>query len=80
MEEFNIKEIIKDNKVCFLYAREGKLYYGVDYLGKTYQFPVPFNDTDEVGTATFMKEDKAMYFMRYIRKAINNNDFIVTNK
>lgn len=35
MQEFNIKDIIKDNKVYFLYAREGKLYYGVDYLGKT---------------------------------------------
>ena len=76
----NLKDIIKDNKVYFLYAREGNLYYGIDYLGKTYQFPVPFFDTNEVGNATFMKEDKAIYFMRYIRKAINNENFILTNK
>ena len=76
----NLKDIIKDNKVFFLYGREGKLYYGIDYLDKTYQFPVPFSDSDEVGTATFTKEDKAIYFMRYIRKAIDNNDFIETNK
>ena len=77
---FNIKDIIKDNKVYFLYAREGKLYYGINYNGKIYQFPVLFSDSNEVGNATFMKEDKAIYFMRYIRKAINNNDFIITNK
>lgn len=76
----NIKDIIKYNKVFFLYGREGKLYYGIEYLGKTYQFPVPFIDTNEVGNATFMKEDKAIYFMRYIRKAISNDDFIITNK
>lgn len=78
--EFNIKDIIKDNNVYFLYAREGKLYYGIDYLDRTYQFPVPFSDNNEVGNATFMREDKAIYFMRYIRKAINNNDFMITNK
>lgn len=78
--DFNIKDIIKDNKVYFLYAREGKLYYGISYADKTYQFPVPFSDNNEVGNATFMKEDKAIYFMRYIRKAINNGDFMVTNK
>lgn len=78
--EFNIKDIIKDNKVFFLYAREGKLYYGIDYDNKKYQFPVPFSDSNEVGNATFMREDRAIYFMRYIRKAINNNDFMITNK
>ena len=76
----NIKDIIKDNMVEFGYAREGKLYYFVQYNEKWYQFPVPFDDIKEVGNATFNATDKAIYFMRYIRKAIDNNDFIETNK
>lgn len=78
--DFTIKDIIKDNKVYFLFAREGKLYYGIDYLDKTYQFPIPFCDEHEVENATFPREDKAIYFMRYIRKAIDNEDFVLTNK
>lgn len=80
MQEFNIKDIVKDNKVYFLYAREGKLYYGVDYLDKTYQFPTSFSLLNGIGNSTFMKEDKAIYFMRYIRKAIDSDEFILTNK
>lgn len=76
----NIKDIVKDNKVYFLYACEGKLYYGVKVEDKWYQFPVPFDNIEEVGNASFLSEDKAIIFMRYIRKALDNNDFILTNK
>lgn len=75
-----IKNIVKDNKVYFLYATEGYLYYGVKVEDKWYQFPVPFADTNEVGNATFLNEDKAIIFMRYIRKAIENDNFMLTNK
>ena len=33
-----------------------------------FEFPVPITDT---GNATFLAQDKAMMFMRYIRKQIN---------
>ncbi len=69
----NIKEIIKDNKVYFSYYRAGHLYYNVNVDNKKYLFPVPIQD---IGDATFSNEDKAILFMRYIRKAIEQNSFV----
>lgn len=43
---------------------KGELYY-VTECG--FMFPVPISDT---GDGTFLDEDKAMFFMRYIRKQI----------
>jgi len=71
----NIKDIVKDNEVTFLRYRQGIAYYtvrvpndDVDYL-----FPVPLND---VGDATLLARDKAIVFMRYIRKAIEEGTFV----
>lgn len=38
-----------------------------------FEFPVPL---DDVGDATLEKEDKAIMFMRYIRKAIEEGMFV----
>lgn len=65
-------EIVKDNKVTFDFMRAGIAYYNVIVDNLSYRFPVPLED---VGDATLMKEDKAIIFMRYIRKAIENNEF-----
>lgn len=73
MDIKNIAEIIKDNKVCFSYYRAAVVYYNVWYKKIAYQFPVRL---DDVGDATLMNEDKAIMFMRYIRKAIENNEFV----
>ena len=59
---FDIKEHLKDRKVAFVGAAEGNLWYATE-LG--FEFPVPF---DDMGEATFAAEDKAMLFMRYVRK------------
>jgi hypothetical protein len=68
---FTIKDIIKDNIVEFYYYRKGFLYYRISLVvnGKlnNYQFPVPLSDT---GDATFNATDKAIFFMRYINKAM----------
>jgi hypothetical protein len=56
-----IKDHIKGT-VDFQYYRAGNLYY-VTETGIT--FPVPIEDT---GEATFLSSDKAILFMRYIRK------------
>lgn len=62
---YNIKEMVKDNKrVKFCYYRQGELYY-ITECG--FMFTVPISD---IGDATFLAEDKAMLFMRYIRKQI----------
>lgn len=79
----NIKDIIKDNTVAFDSYRQGFFYYNVgvteDYGdGKHltitfYQFPVPLHD---IGTATLLARDKAITYMRWIRKAIEDKTFI----
>ena len=58
-----IKELVKDHTVSFSHYRSGNLYYNVDE--ENFQFPVPIEDT---GEATFPSKEKAMLFMRYIRK------------
>lgn len=68
----SIKEIIKDNVVNFESYRAGVMYYNVEVDYKVYQFPVRL---DDIGDATLMKQDKAIYFMRYIRIAISNGEF-----
>ena len=68
-------EIVKNNTVRFSHYRASHLYYNVDVKGETYMFPVPISD---VGDATFSNEDKATLFMRYIRKALDENTFVKT--
>ncbi|MBF0207908.1 MAG: hypothetical protein HQK53_13590 [Oligoflexia bacterium] len=75
-----IKEIIKDNYVKFSRYRKGILYYHVVILRDVneddagiYDFPVPI---DDCGDADFPASDKAIMFMRYIRKALEDGTFI----
>lgn len=51
-----------EGKVHFLRYRAKELWYETD---SGLEFPVPIDDT---GDATFLNEDKAILFMRYIRK------------
>lgn len=82
----NITKLVKNNKVNFDSFRQGVFYYKLheayeraDYLGdvdthyRTYLFPVPVED---IGTATMLAEDKALFFMRWIRKAIEDETLI----
>lgn len=69
----DIKEIIKDNRVNMSFYRAGVIYYSIDHKGDTFQFPVRL---DDIADATLMKEDKAILFMRYIRKALDSNEFV----
>jgi hypothetical protein len=62
----DIKELVKDKNVRFLYYREKELWYATD---DDFAFPVPI---DDVGSAFMKAEDKAILFMRWIRKHINN--------
>ena len=58
-----LKEIVKEAVVEFAFYRDGQLWYNV--FGKDILFPVPVED---IGNATFHRRDKAILFMRYIRK------------
>ena len=61
----NIKEMIKNKVVRFDYYRDGELWYRTE---DGFQFPVPISDT---GTGVFKAEDKAILFMRWIRKRVD---------
>ena len=58
-----LKEMIVNNQqVRFSFYRDQQLWYETEC---GFRFPVPIEDA---GTATFLAEDRAILFMRYIRK------------
>lgn len=60
-----LKEMVVNNqKVTFAFYRDGLLWYDTEC---GFRFPVPIA---EAGTATFLAEDRALLFMRYIRKQL----------
>lgn len=62
----NLKDMVKGDKlVKFVKYLDGNLYYKTEC---DFEFPVPISD---IGNATFLAEDRAMLFMRYIRKHID---------
>lgn len=58
----SIKEMVKDKKVYFDFYRDMELWYKTE---DGFEFPVPVSDT---GKGIFKKEDKAITYMRWIRK------------
>lgn len=62
----SLTEMVKDQVVKFNYYRDGELWY-TTWDG--FLFPVPVSDA---GGATFKAEDKAIMFMRYIRKQVES--------
>lgn len=57
----DMKEHVK-GKVVFIYYKNNELWYLTE---SGFKFPVPISD---IGDATFMAADKALLFMRWIRK------------
>lgn len=51
-----------DQKVHFRFYRDGQFHYITD---SGFEFPVPLTD---VGSATLLAEDRALIFMRWIRR------------
>lgn len=61
-----LSEIIKPRtRVHFQFYRNGELWYRTD---TDFEFPVPITDT---GDAVFLWQDKAILFMRWIRKHLS---------
>lgn len=62
----SLKEMVSNNqKVHFTHYIDGDLWYITDC---GFSFRVPISD---IGNATFLAEDRAILFMRYIRKHID---------
>jgi hypothetical protein len=59
---FNIKDMVKNKKVTFVRFKKDELIYSTEC---GFEFPVPITDT---GEATFLASDKAITYMRWIRK------------
>ena len=66
-----LKEMVTgDKRVTFVKYKLGELWYKAE---NGFEFPVPINDT---GEAEFSASDKALLFMRWIRRhltSIENN-------
>jgi|KBSMisStandDraft_5_1062788.scaffolds.fasta_scaffold358858_2 hypothetical protein len=59
----SIKEMVAEGrKVRFMHYTRGELWYRTE---TGFEFPVPISDC---GDGIFLAEDKAILFMRYIRK------------
>lgn len=61
MGDPTLKDHVK-GEVTFVYYRDGSLWY---QAATGFKFPVPI---DDIGSATFLAKDKAMLFMRWMRK------------
>jgi hypothetical protein len=73
----NLLEIVKDNTASFQFYRQGYLYYTITVKGTSYVFPIEMTD---LGTATLNAEEKAITLMRYIRKALEAESFVLNSK
>lgn len=73
MKDISIKDLVKNNFVEFYYLRKQVAYYTIMFDDEKYYFPVPLED---IGDATLNNMDKAIMFMRYIRKALDENTFV----
>jgi hypothetical protein len=63
---YDVKAMVKDKQVTFVKYRKGELIY-VTECG--FEFPVPVADA---GDGIFLAKDKALMYMRYIRKHIES--------
>ena len=63
----SIKDMVSGGQmVTFVCYSKGEMWYKTD---SGFDFPVPMDDT---GDGIFLAKDKAIMFMRYIRKHIAN--------
>jgi hypothetical protein len=71
-----VAEFVKSgNMVHFEYLRSGVMYYSVKNTTNecVFIFPVPISD---VGQASMLATDKAITYMRWIRKAIDSKEMV----
>jgi hypothetical protein len=61
----NITKLVKNKTARLVHYRDGHFIYETE---DGFQFPVPLAD---IGTATLLAEDKALFFMRWIRRQLD---------
>lgn len=70
----SLPQMVKNNKVNFVFYKEENLWYEINVDNQILQFPVPTSDT---GNGIFLASDKATLFMRYIKKHLENLDALI---
>ncbi len=73
-------DIVKDNSAKLMYVVGGILHYRIETEKMVYIFTVDMNDKEDVGSAKFEPEHKALHLMRYLNKAIASNNLISYEK
>lgn len=74
--EVSVKDLIMNNTVRFQCLRKNIAFYEIRHGNDMYSFPVPLED---IGEGTLTKEDKAIMFMRWIRKAKESGELVRSN-
>jgi len=79
------KDLYKSkNMAKFSHYVSGNLYYHVEITNGVYQFPISTyeypNLSEDLGTTVFSAEIKGSELIRWITKAIKNNEFIRLEK
>jgi hypothetical protein len=70
-----VTEMVKNGNMATLDCCIGSnLMYSYIVDNIKYTIPVDVSDRAEVGDATFNKQEKVMFLMRWINKAIKNNE------
>ena len=72
----SLKTIVKGTKAKLSFVCAGKVYYHVETVNHLYQLEINSMD-DELSTTYLEKEYKAITLMRWIRKGMENNTFIL---
>ena len=73
-------DIVRNNVAKMTHAIAGVLYYKIETEKMVYIFAVDMNDKEDVGTAKFELEHKAIYLTRWFNKAVANNSLISYEK
>jgi hypothetical protein len=76
---YTVRELVAPgNTAAFVCARRGELIYRIvtpaqqGHPGHNFKFSVPM---DDMGDGEFLAQDKAIFFMRWIRKALEGVDY-----
>ena len=75
IKNLSIKELVKNDNIAILtHIISGVAYYEVNIpeTDKKLVFTVDMTDSNDVGTATFEANTRAITLMRWIRKSISN--------
>lgn len=72
-KNYDLLKLVKGNFVYFNHFRQGFFIYHLMTNDATYSFPVPL---DDIGTGTMEHRDKAVSYMRWINRGIQDKTFI----